>query len=285
MFTLQILGLGELRSSIVQLLPLSNIANLRCSKFSVSLTVSYSDESHFLVAAFQMFDPFFTIFSARDGNYNLNIDLQELSQIILEDDLFLTILVPSVVSSASLISLTRDGEFRSLALLGAMPPQDMTVSKFDLNLFVAVDAAKLREIATRLSDQNGTIFATASTSQVIFYEKTRTGEITGVTVLTAQRRECLGGGFDDRVDEINFSFALKPKAFFHGALGVTKLVWFFKSTRWNTTMVCFTREWSNIVACYPRYNYVSSLLNSFTLDRIRRRSSKLKSLMPGYLWK
>ena len=106
MFTLQILGLGELRSSIVQLLPLSNIANLRCSKFSVSLTVSYSDESHFLVAAFQMFDPFFTIFSARDGNYNLNIDLQELSQIILEDDLFLTILVPSVVSSASLISLT-----------------------------------------------------------------------------------------------------------------------------------------------------------------------------------
>ncbi|KAG6593676.1 hypothetical protein SDJN03_13152, partial [Cucurbita argyrosperma subsp. sororia] len=267
MFTLQILGLGELRSSIVQLLPLSNIAHLRCSKFSVSLTVSYSDESHFLVAAFQMFDPFFTIFSARDGNYNLDIDLQELSQIILEDDLFLTILVPSVVSSASLISLTRDGEFRSLALLGAMPPQDMTVSKFDLNLFVAVDAAKLREIATRLSDQNGP------------------REITGVTVLTAQRRECMGGGFDDRVDEINFSFALKPKAFFHGALGATKLVWFFKSTRWNTTMVCFTREWSNIVACYPRYNYVSSLLNSFTLDRIRRRSPKLKSLMPGYLWK
>ncbi|TYK03001.1 uncharacterized protein E5676_scaffold46G00960 [Cucumis melo var. makuwa] len=59
-----------------------------------------------------MFDPFFTIFSAGDGDYNFNIDLQELSRLILaDDDLFLTILVP------------RDGKFRSLASLDDASPK------------------------------------------------------------------------------------------------------------------------------------------------------------------
>uniref|UniRef100_A0A0A0K7E6 Uncharacterized protein n=1 Tax=Cucumis sativus TaxID=3659 RepID=A0A0A0K7E6_CUCSA len=115
MFTLQILGLGELRSSIFSLLAVSNSATLRCFPSSVSLAVSYSDESHSFLVSFQMFDPFFTIFSRGDGDYNFDIDLQELSRLILaEEDLFLTILVPSAFSSASLISSTSTFGFRKI---------------------------------------------------------------------------------------------------------------------------------------------------------------------------
>lgn len=85
------------------------------SSASVSLSVSYSDESHSFVVFFQMFDPFFTIFSAGDGDYNFNIDLQELSRLILaDDDLFLTILVPSAFWSANLISSTSTFCFRRI---------------------------------------------------------------------------------------------------------------------------------------------------------------------------
>uniref|UniRef100_A0A0A0K9X2 Uncharacterized protein n=1 Tax=Cucumis sativus TaxID=3659 RepID=A0A0A0K9X2_CUCSA len=67
-----------------------------------------------------------------------------------------------------------------------MLPQNRGVSKFDLKLFVAIDAVKFREIVARLSDYNGPIFATASTSQVKFYGRTAEGEIIGATLLTAE---------------------------------------------------------------------------------------------------
>ena len=85
-----------------------------------------------------------------------------------------------------------------------------------------------------------------------------------------QRRECLAGGFNDKDYEIKFSFALKPKDFFGRSMELTKLVWFFESTRWNTTVICFAREWTNIVASYPRDICITSFLNSFSLHKILR---------------
>ena len=114
---------------------------------------------------------------------------------------------------------------------------------------------------------SATVLGTASTSSVRFCARRRRTGKSSELVVSAKRRECLAGGFNDRVDEIRFSFTPTPKEFFVGASESAKFVWFFGSTDWPTTVICFTTQWTNLLACYP-ISASSFLLHSFALKKI-----------------
>ncbi|KAG7026011.1 hypothetical protein SDJN02_12509, partial [Cucurbita argyrosperma subsp. argyrosperma] len=238
MFTFQVLGLGLLRNSISSLLTLSNSAEFKCSPQCMSLTVSYTHKFYNFISVLRIFDRFFTIFSFGpnanvnadiDADYAFEIRLSDFFRHIPDEDSHLVVLIPKSCTSLNILSATRSGNFRSLASLVASPSENEEVGQFDL---------KLR----------------------------RTGKSSEL-VVSAKRRECLAGGFDDRVDEIRFSFTPTPKEFFVGASESAKFVWFFGSTDWPTTVICFTTQWTNLLACYP-ISASSFLLHSFALKKI-----------------
>ncbi|XP_023514484.1 uncharacterized protein LOC111778743 [Cucurbita pepo subsp. pepo] len=267
-----VLGLGLLRNSISSLLTLSNSAEFKCSPQSMSLTVSYTHKFYNFISVLRIFDRFFTIFSFGpntdiDADYAFEIQLSDFFRHIPDEDSHLVVLIPKSCTSLNVLSATRYGNFRSLASLVATPSENEEVGQFDLKLFVAIEAEKFRKIVTTLAEDGDPLLGTASTSSVRFCARRRRTGKSSELVVSAKRRECLAGGFNDRVDEIRFSFTPTPKEFFVGASESAKFVWFFGSTDWPTTVICFTTQWTNLLACYP-ISASSFLLHSFALKKI-----------------
>ncbi|XP_038875056.1 uncharacterized protein LOC120067583 [Benincasa hispida] len=250
MLTMQVAEVEALKNNLLPFLHLSQFANFKFSRSTVSLTASRPHSTSCLYVQLKISEPFFTLLSINPNGIEEFHSCLQIDDFFLAtsltgtDDRLVTFLMPDDYSFTNLFFTTRVGHLQYNTALAMSPPLEMNMPEIDDGPFVAITAEWFRDIATRLSGFNTRIWVTATVSQVVF------SAVLMEFKVPIEENRCMVGG-SNFGDGVRFSVTFIPLQFFIQASYLDKMVYFNTSTDRSILVTFLTGNWTNIVACNP----------------------------------